>query len=70
MKKKLSENQEFEIMKLVLDKFLWVGTIVMVFGLYQMVEGLFLKGVSFIALGSFLLLLFLIFIVKEYEIVK
>ncbi len=36
MKKRLSEQQEFEIMKLVLDKFLWLGFILMAFGVYQM----------------------------------
>ncbi|MBI2141928.1 hypothetical protein HYU15_00370, partial [Candidatus Woesearchaeota archaeon] len=35
-KRKLSQQQEFEIMKLVLDKFLWLGFGIMSFGLYQL----------------------------------
>ena len=36
MKKRLTTQQEFEIMKLVLDKFLWLGFIIMGYGVYQM----------------------------------
>ncbi len=31
----MTEQQEFEIMKLVLDKFLWLGFIVMGWGMYS-----------------------------------
>ena len=70
MKKHLTDQQEFEIMKLVLDKFLWLGTIVMVFGLWVMFKGSILDGVGIITIGAVVLILFLILIVKEYEIVK
>jgi hypothetical protein len=70
MKKRLTDQQEFEIMKLVLDKFLWLGTIVMIFGLWIMFKGAILDGVGVITIGAVVLLLFLIIIVKEYEIVK
>ena len=38
MKRRLSEQQEFEIMKLVLDKFLLLGFGIMAYGLYLMLD--------------------------------
>ena len=70
-KKRLLPAQEFEIMKLVLDKFLWLGFIVMGWGMYlSLTAGNPLEGVWHMIAGAVLLLLFLIIIVKEYEIVK
>ena len=70
MKKRLTPTEEFEIMKLVLDKFLWLGIIIMVFGLYKIFTGTNMSGFSLIIVGAIILLIFLILIVKEYEIVK
>lgn len=70
MKKRLTDQQEFEIMKIVLDKFLWVGTLIMIFGLWLIFKGMTLDGVAFISIGAIVLILFLIIIVKEYEIIK
>ncbi len=70
-KKRLSEAQEFEIMKLVLDKFLWLGFVVMGWGMYlSLTAENILAGVWHMIAGGVLLLLFLVIIVKEYEIVK
>ena len=70
-KKRLSPTQEFEIMKLVLDKFLWLGFVVMGWGMYlSLTSESVLAGVWHMIAGAVLLLLFLIIIVKEYEIVK
>ena len=73
MKKRLTESQEFEIMKLVLDKFLWLGFGIMAYGLYRLIAGgvnSFVSGFSYIIGGSMVLVLFMIIIVKEYEIIK
>lgn len=71
MKKRLTVQQEFEILKLVLDKYLWLGTGVMVFGLYRIVvDADFYQGFAWIVVGSILLLLFMWLIVKEYEFLK
>ncbi len=71
MKKRLSEAQEFEIMKLVLDKFLWVGFILMGFGMYQMyINDTIQIGLSWIVAGAIILFLFSWLIVKEYEIIR
>lgn len=70
-KKKLTKKQEFEILKLVLDKYLWLGTGVMVFGLFKIiVSSDFYQGFAWIIVGSVLLLLFMWLIIKEYEFLK
>ncbi len=69
-KKKLKDNEEFQIMLLVLDKFLWLGFGVMAFGLFKMLSTTIEAGIYYIITGAVLLLLFMILIVKEYEIVK
>ena len=71
-KKKLTGDQEFEIMKLVLDKFLWLGFGIMAFGLFIIViqvENIF-KGFALMIVGAILLVLFMMLLVKEYEILK
>ena len=73
MKKRLTQAEEFDIMKLVLDKFLWLGFGIMAFGLYIMMTepaNTVLRGLSFMIAGAIVLVLFMMLIVKEYEIVK
>ena len=70
MKKRLTPSEEFEIMKLVLDKFLWLGVAIMGFGLYRAFIGAGLSGLSLIIIGAIVLVIFLILVVKEYEIVR
>lgn len=70
MKKRLTPSEEFEIMRLVLDKFLWLGVIIMGFGLYKIFEGVSMSGLSLIIIGAIILVIFLILVVKEYEIVR
>ena len=68
-KKRMTDQQEFEIMKLVLDKFLWLGFIVMGWGMYTSITtASVLPGLWFMVGGAVLLLLFMIMIIKEYEI--
>ena len=70
MKRRLTEQQEFEILKLVLDKFLWLGFGIMAFGLYQIFVSTVQVGLSWIISGAVILLLFTWIIVKEYEIIR
>jgi hypothetical protein len=70
MKKRLTAQQEFDIMKLVLDKFLWLGFVVMTYGLYQMFAVGIPIGLTWIVSGAIILILFMVIIVKEYEIIK
>ncbi|MCX6707992.1 MAG: hypothetical protein NT001_07740 [Candidatus Woesearchaeota archaeon] len=72
-KKQLTQQQEFEIMKLVLDKFLWLGFIVMAWGMYTFFVNGFdqlATSVSLLVAGAIVLLIFMSLIVKEYEIVR
>lgn len=70
-KRRMSEDQEFQIMKLVLDKFLWLGFIVMGWGMYLAIrDTAILPGLWYMVAGAVLLILFMILIVKEYEILK
>ncbi len=70
-KKQMTEDQEFQVMKLVLDKFLWLGFVVMGWGMYQSLsQASVMAEIWYMIAGAILLLLFLIIIVKEYEIVK
>ncbi len=67
----MTEAQEFDIMKLVLDKFLWLGFVVMGWGMYQSLSQMsIMAGVWFLLAGAIILLLFMIIIVKEYEFLK
>lgn len=72
IKRRMTPNQEFEIMRMVLDKFLWLGFIIMAFGLYLMIRApeLMYKGFTMIVAGGIVLILFTILIVKEFEIIK
>jgi len=70
MKRRLSEQQEFEIMKMVLDKFLWLGFILMAFGMYKAFTDTIAIGLSWIIVGAIILILFMILIVKEFEVIK
>ncbi len=68
MKKKLSQAQQFEILKLVLDKFLWLGLAVMAFGLYEIFTKTAATGFVWIVIGAVILLIFVIIIMREYEL--
>jgi hypothetical protein len=67
----MTEQQEFEIMKIVLDKFLWLGFGVMAFGSYLMISsGDIFDGIYYIIAGIIVLVLFMIILVREYEVLK
>lgn len=73
VKKRLTQDQEFQIMLRVLDKFLWLGFIIMAFGMWQFYIGgleAMTKGIALLVTGAIILVLFMILIVKEYEIVR
>ncbi|MBI5389195.1 hypothetical protein HZB01_02320 [Candidatus Woesearchaeota archaeon] len=73
LKKRMTQEQEFKIMTLVLDKFLWVGVFIMVYGFYVVAianQTEVLRGVAFMIAGALILLLFMFLIVREYEVMK
>jgi hypothetical protein len=70
VKKRLTQAEEFEIMKLVLDKFLWIGVAVMGLGLWQILNlNNMPTGLTLIITGAIILVAFLIIIVREFEII-
>jgi len=70
LKRRLSEKEEFEIMRMVLDKFLWLGFGVMSFGLYKSLVYSFKSGVWFIGAGAIILFIFAWFVVREFEFAR
>lgn len=70
LKRRLSEEEEFEVLKMVLDKFLWFGFGIMAFGLYRIFVYSFRSGIWFIAAGAIILLIFAWFVRKEFEFVR
>ncbi|MCP3686685.1 MAG: hypothetical protein GY861_28950 [bacterium] len=67
-KKRLSQQQEFEILKIVLDKFLWIGFGIMVLGLYEMYNRALQNGLYLMLAGAIVLVIFIMILVREYEI--
>jgi len=68
-RKRLTAEQEFQIMKLVFDKFLWLGFGLMAFGLYRILTDV-LEAIAWLIAGIVVLLLFTWIVVKEYEIIS
>ena len=69
-KRRLTQQQEFEIMKLVFDKFLWLGFLMIVYGLYNIMFDAIKSGVAWVGTGIVVLGLFLVILVKEFEIIR
>lgn len=71
IKKRLTHDQEFQIMKVVLDKFLWIGTVMIGYALYQgVVLNLIGEGLAWGIAGFIVWILFGVLLVREYEIIK
>jgi len=69
-KRVLTEHEEFEIMKLVLDKFLWVGTILLLLGLYVSIMHEITQGMWLIFSGGVVMLIFSWIVIKEFELLR
>jgi hypothetical protein len=67
LKRRLTRAEEFQIMSMVLDKFLWIGTGLMAWGLFQAIQGDGSTGLYFILTGAIVLVLFSVIIVREFE---
>ena len=71
MKRHLTKTEEFDIMKIVLDKFLLLGVFLLGYGLWKIIESPdFLIGLSILLSGVVIMVLFTILMVKEYEFIK
>jgi hypothetical protein len=71
IKKRLTQDQEFQIMKIVLDKFLWMGFVVMGYAVYLgAVQDSWGPAVAWGISGVIILVLFMMLLVREYEILR
>ena len=70
-KKKLTPDQEFQMMKMVLDKFLWLGLVVIVYGAYLMaVKADVLNSLLMMVVGIIVFIIFVALLVRDYEWTK
>ncbi len=70
-KKKLTPEQEFEMMKMVFDKLLWIGVVIILYGGYQMaVKADVLDSLLFLAAGIVIFIIFIVLLIKDYEWAK
>jgi len=69
-KRRLAGHEEFEIMKLVLDKFLWVGVALMGWGLYRSIAVDYADGFWYILAGALVMLAFSWIIISEFERIR
>ncbi|MEM4240472.1 MAG: hypothetical protein QXM31_02805 [Candidatus Woesearchaeota archaeon] len=70
IKRRLTHSEEFDIMKLVLDKFLWLGTAFVGWGLYKSIADTFREGAWYIAAGAIIMLVFAWIIIREFEQIR
>jgi len=72
IKKRLTRSEEFEIMKLVLDKFLWLGFGIMAYGSYLMIRSVpdIITGIWVMVGGAVILLILTMILIREYEFMK
>lgn len=73
IKKRMTRQEEFEVMKMVLDKFLWFGMVILAFGFYKIIfsrpQDLWFS-LSVLVAGAILLVLFMILVLRHYEYSK
>jgi hypothetical protein len=72
MKKHLTRQEEFDILKIVIDKFLLLGVFLLALGLYKIIDASqeFTIGLTVILGGVVLLIILTIILVREYEFIK
>lgn len=71
MKKHLTRQEEFDILKIVIDKFLLLGVFLLGYGLFNIIEGSdFVVGLAVLIGGVILLVILSIILVREYEFIK
>jgi hypothetical protein len=66
--KKLTSDQEFHLMALILDKFLWLGIALIGFGIFRMISrSVPTDGVPYILSGLGVMIVFGAVIVRYFE---
>lgn len=69
-KRRMTQQQEFDIMKMIFDKFLWLGFIMIAYGIYNIMMDAVKNGIAWMIIGIVMLGVFLVIIIKEFEIIK
>ena len=71
-KRHLTREEEFDIMKLVLDKFLLLGVFIMALGLWMIIFATesVAFGFSVLLAGAVLLIVFAMILVKEFNFLQ
>jgi hypothetical protein len=69
-KKQLTRDEEFKILLLVLDKFLWLGFGIMALGLFQLFNSSSINGLYLMLAGAVVLVIFMVLLLREYELSK
>ena len=69
MKRHMTHEEEFDMMKMILDKFLWLGMAIMAFGFYNMItySGDLGYGLTLLLSGAIVLVIFMAILVREYN---
>ncbi len=72
MKRHLTRQEEFDILKLVLDKFLLLSVFLLALGLYNIINAStnLIVGLAVMLGGVVLLIILTIILVREYEFIK
>ena len=72
MKRHMTHDEEFEIMKMVLDKFLWLGVGIMAYGFYQLItlKNDLAYGLLMLGAGAIILIIFIAILMKEYNFIS
>jgi hypothetical protein len=72
MKRHLTRQEEFDILKLVLDKFLLLSVFLLALGLYNIIAAStsLVLGLAVMLGGVVLLIVLTVILVKEYEFIK
>jgi hypothetical protein len=72
IKRHLTRQEEFDILKLILDKFLWLGVLIMAYGFYRLVSASedLTFGLAVMVGGAILLFIFMTILVREYHFMK
>jgi len=72
MKKHLTRQEEFDILKIVLDKFLLLSVFLLALGIYMIISAStsIVIGLSVLLGGVILLIILTIMLIKEYEFIK
>jgi len=72
MKRHLTRQEEFDVLKIVIDKFMLLGVFLLAYGLYKIIESTtsILPGFFVMLSGVVLLIILAIIFVKEYEFIK